>query len=139
VEAEPAPGTEGDVQSKAKTVDGYLAQLPAERRKVVALLRGLIRKSVPTAREDMQYGMPCYSLGATLCAVAAQKGHYSVYVHDAKAVERFRSQLGKLSVGKGCIRFRKTEEVPLDVLSKILSTAASRRTSGETTKACEDD
>ncbi len=126
------------MQSKAKTVDSYLAQLPAERRKVVALLRGLIRKSVPKATEDMQYGMPCYSLGATLCAVAAQKGHYSVYVHDAKAVERFRSQLGKLSVGKGCIRFRKAEELPLDILSKILSTAASRRTSGQTTKACDD-
>jgi uncharacterized protein YdhG (YjbR/CyaY superfamily) len=126
------------VQSKAKTVDGYLAELPEERRAVLALLRGLIRKSMPNATEDMQYGMPCYSLGALVCSVAAQKGHYSLYVHDAKAVGRFRSQLGKLSVGKGCIRFRKTEDVPLDVLSRILSTAASRRTSGKTAQPCDD-
>lgn len=126
------------MQSKAKTVERYLAELPAERREAVTLLRGLILKSVPNATEDMQYGMPCYSLGATLCAVAAQKGHYSLYVHDAKAVEHFRSQLGKLSVGKGCIRFRKTEEVPLEILSRILSTAARRRTSGQTTEACDD-
>ena len=99
------------MQSKAKTVEGYLAELPEERRAVLALLRGLFRKSAPTATEGMQYGMPCYSIGEPLCAVAAQKGHYSVYVADSKAVERFRSQLGKLSVGKGCIRFRKTEDV----------------------------
>jgi uncharacterized protein YdhG (YjbR/CyaY superfamily) len=126
------------VQSKAKTVEGYLAELPEERRAVVALLRGLILKSVPGAKEGMQYGMPCYSLGAVLCAVAAQKGHYSLYVSDAKAVNRFRSQLGKLSVGKGCIRFRKTEELPLDVLSQILSTAAERRRSGKTVQPCDD-
>lgn len=118
------------MQSKAKTVDAYLAELPEERRKVVALLRDLIRKSVPNAKEDMQYGMPCYSLGAMVCAVAAQKGHYSLYVNDAKAVERFRSQLGKLSVGKGCIRFRKTEGLPLETIGHILSAAASRRASG---------
>ena len=126
------------MQSKAKTVEGYLAELPEERRAVLALLRGLIRKSAPTATEGMQYGMPCYSIGEPLCAVAAQKGHYSVYVADSKAVERFRSQLGKLSVGKGCIRFRKTEDVPLDILSRIISTAASRRTSGKTVHPCDD-
>jgi uncharacterized protein YdhG (YjbR/CyaY superfamily) len=127
----------GDVQSKAKTVAGYLAELPEERRAVVAQLRSLIRKAAPTAKEGMQYGMPCYSIGELLCAVAAQKGHYSLYT-DAKAVEHFRSKLGKLSVGKGCIRFRKAEDVPLDVLSRIISMAASRRTSGKTVHPCDD-
>lgn len=126
------------MQSKAKTVEGYLAELPEERRAVLALLRGLIRKSAPTATEGMEYGMPCYSIGAPLCAVAAQKGHYSVYVSDATAVNCFRTQLGKLNVGKGCIRFRKTEDVPLDVLSRIISMAASRRISGKTAQPCDD-
>lgn len=98
-------------------------------------LRRLIRKSAPATVECMRYGMPSYEMGELLCAIAAQKQHYSVYVMDPKLVERFRTRLGKLSVGKGCIRFRKVEDAPLELLGRIISEAARRRTSGVKT-AC---
>jgi uncharacterized protein YdhG (YjbR/CyaY superfamily) len=126
------------VQSKAKTVDGYIAELPGERQTAMRQLRGIIRKSAPDATEGMQYGMPSYALGELLCSVAAQKGHYSLYVMDTKLVERFRPLLGKLSVGKGCIRFRKLEDAPLDVFGRIIAEAASRRTKGVTTAPCDE-
>jgi uncharacterized protein YdhG (YjbR/CyaY superfamily) len=83
----------------------------------------------------MRYGMPGYEMGELLCAIAAQKQHYSLYVMDPELVGRFRPQLGKLSVGKGCIRFRKIEDAPLQLLSQIISEAARRRSRGVKT-AC---
>lgn len=126
------------MQSKATTVDEYIAELPVERRPVLEQLRGLVRDAAPLATECMRYGMPSYELGELLCAMAAQKAHYSVYVMDTRVVERYRSQLGKLSVGRGCIRFRKIEQVPLDVLSRILLEAATRRRKGITALPCDD-
>ena len=125
------------MQSKATTVDRYLAELPLERRAVLQQLRGLVQSAAPDATECMRYGMPAYALGELLCAMAAQKGHYSLYLGDTKLLERFRPQLGKLSVGKGCIRFKHLEQVPLPVLRQILSEAAKRRTQGVTAAPCD--
>jgi hypothetical protein len=85
----------------------------------------------------MRYGMPCYELGELLCSMAAQKGDYALYVMDGKLVDRFRPQLGKLTIGKGCIRFRNVEDVPLDVVGKFLSEAAMRRRRGVTEAPCD--
>jgi uncharacterized protein YdhG (YjbR/CyaY superfamily) len=125
------------MQSQAATVAEYLAELPDDRRAVMKTLRALVRKSAPTATECMRYGMPSYDLGELFCAIAAQKNHYSVYVMDTKLVESYRTQLGALSVGKGCIRFKKVETAPLDLLKQIVSEAAGRRTRGVTAVPCD--
>lgn len=126
------------MQSKATTVEQYLLELPEAQRACVSELRALIRKAAPGATEVMRYGMPSYELGEMLCAVAAQKQHYSLYVMDTKLVDRFRSKLGKLSVGKGCIRFRKLQDAPLGLLGQILSEAAARRNKGVTKAPCDE-
>lgn len=126
------------MQSKATTVERYIAELPEERRGVAKRLRSLVQKSAPRATECMRYGMPSYELGELLCAFAAQKGHYSLYVMDTKLVDRFRPCLGKLSVGKGCIRFKKVEDVPLDVVGTLLAEAAARRAGGVTEAPCDN-
>lgn len=45
-------------------------------------------------------------------------------------LEQYRPQLGKLSCGKGCIRFRKLEDLPMDVISSLLKELAKRRMKG---------
>jgi uncharacterized protein YdhG (YjbR/CyaY superfamily) len=125
------------MQSKATTVAAYLTELPEDRRACMKTLRALIRKAAPTATECMRYGMPSYELGELLVSVAAQKGHYSLYVGDTKLLERYRKELGKLSVGKSCIRFRKLEDAPLDVIARIIAEAAQRRAAGLTAGACD--
>jgi uncharacterized protein YdhG (YjbR/CyaY superfamily) len=125
------------MQSQATTVAEYLAELPDDRRAVMKKLRALVRKSAPSATECMRYGMPSYEVGELLCAIAAQKSHYSVYLMDTKLLESYRKQLGALSVGKGCIRFKKIEAAPLDLLRQIVSEAASRRTRGVTAVPCD--
>lgn len=116
------------MQSKAKTVDEYLAEAPAERREALAALRKLIRKASPRAEETMLYGMPAYTLsGEMLCGFASQKNHLALYCCETEVVEEHRAELGKLDCGKGCIRFRKLEELPLDVITAILRETAARR------------
>ena len=115
------------MKSNATTVPEYLADLPADRQTALKKVRSLIRKTVPEAQETMQHGMAAYELNGLLCALASQKNHMAVYVCDPEVVDAHRDALGKLNSGKGCIRFRKLEELPLDAISEILKEAAMKR------------
>jgi len=115
------------MQSKATTVSQYLDELPEERRSALVKLRKLVRKLAPDAVENMQYGMPSYSLGTLLFAFASQKGNLALYVCDSAAVDAHRDGLKGLNCGKGCIRFKHLDKLPLDVVSAILRDAVQRR------------
>ena len=62
---------------------------------------------------------------APIC-LASQKRHLSLYLHalymDEAAAEHFRAEWRsrgfKLDMGKSCIRFRRVEDVPLDLIGK---------------------
>jgi uncharacterized protein YdhG (YjbR/CyaY superfamily) len=126
------------MQSKATNVDEYLKEQPEDRRAVLVRLRKLIRETLPSAKETMQYGMPCYAVGEPLCALAAQKNYFALYVMDPPVVARHRPELGKVSVGKGCIRFKKIEDLSLETVEQALKEAGQRRADGVTSVACEE-
>jgi uncharacterized protein YdhG (YjbR/CyaY superfamily) len=116
------------MKSKSSNVAEYLEELPDDRRQALTKLRALIRKQAPDAAESMQYGMPSYMMmGEMLCALASQKAHLALYVCDSEVVEAHRAGLGKLNCGKGCIRFKKLADLPLDTVSTILKEAYKRR------------
>ena len=115
------------MKSIATTVPDYLAELPEDRRAALATIRDMIRTAAPDAVEDMQYGMASYAQGALLFALASQKHHMSLYICDSEAVDAHRQQLGTLNCGKGCIRFKSLDQLPLDVVSDILCAATRRR------------
>jgi len=62
-------------------------------------------------------------------AVAAQKTHYAVYLtglyqdpaQEAAFREEFRKAGKKLDMGKSCVRFRKLDDLPLDVIGKVIA------------------
>jgi uncharacterized protein YdhG (YjbR/CyaY superfamily) len=116
------------MQSKAETVDEYLSELPAERREALGVLRALVREVVPEAREEMRYGMAYYDYyDGQLAALASQKQYMALYLCDGDLVEAARPRLGKLDIGKSCIRFRRLEQLPLDVIRELLEQAARHR------------
>lgn len=116
------------MKSKATSVAAYLDELPDDRRQALTKLRALVRKQAPGASEEIQYGMPSYIMnGELLCALASQKAHLALYVCDSEVVEAHRAGLGKLNCGKGCIRFKKLADLPLDTVSTILKEAYQRR------------
>jgi hypothetical protein len=134
------------MQSKASTVKGYLAELPAERRAALETVRGVILKSLAKGFEEgMGYGMICYSVphsrypdgyhckpeqALPFAGLASQKQYMSLYLctqyASPGAEKRFRAawdkavragKAKKLDMGKSCIRFKKVEDLALDVIA----------------------
>jgi hypothetical protein len=130
------------VQSAAKTVADYLNELPEDRRAVVSTVRDVIVKNLPKGyQESINFGMISYEIPLEryrttynkqpLCyvALAAQKNHYAVYLmcacSDSLAENTLREGFAKagkkLDKGKSCVRFKKLEDVPLDVIGKAVA------------------
>ncbi len=107
------------MQSKAKTIAEYLDELAPDERAQVKELDALVRRILPEATAGMKYGMPTYDYEGRMVALNAQKNYFSFYA-DPELVEKHRAELGKLSVGKSCIRFGGKTPAPLAVLEKIL-------------------
>ena len=139
-----APGHNGPgrrpTQSKAKTVPKYFAELSEPRKSEVKKIHAVIRKAVPKLKPFMIYGMVGYGKfhykyaggrEGDWCVIglASQKNHISVYVcatRNGKYLpESNRKKLGKVSVGKSCIRFKKAEDLDLKVLSRLCREAAT--------------
>jgi hypothetical protein len=137
------------VSSKATTPAVYLASLPAERRKVIAAVRAVIRKHLPKGYvESMNWGMLAYEIPLSrypdtynkqplmYLALAAQKNNYALYLTCTSSDKVLMGRLAAaykaagrtLDMGKGCLRFQSLEELPLDVVADIVaSTPVDKR------------
>lgn len=130
------------VQSKASTPEEYLAQLPADRREVVAALREVVLANLPDGYEEsMTWGMLSYEIPLSrypetynkkplaYAALAAQKNYFSLYLmsvysdsEEETALQRDFEAAGKrLDMGKSCVRFKKLEDLPLDVIGRVIA------------------
>lgn len=130
------------MQSKAATVDEYLASMPDDRRKAIAAVRKAILKNLPDGFvEVMDFGMIGYVVPLErfpdtynghplpLAGLASQKNHMSLYlmnVYGDPATERWFTQAykasgKKLDMGKSCVRFKRLEDLPLDVIGQTIA------------------
>ncbi len=124
---------------KAKTVKEYLDLVDKGRRKDIKSLHTLIQKASATYKPWLAYNMLGYGVFKyrnykkevvdwPLVALAAQKNYISLYVCavDDKGyiAEHNKKDLGKVSVGKSCIRFKKLADVNMKGLEKVLKLAA---------------
>ena len=130
------------MQSDATTVDDYLAELEPDRKASVAAVREVILENLPDGYEEvMQYGMISYIVPTTIlaetyngqplmyAALASQKRYMSLYLTnvygDEGSAEWFRQRYAasgkKLNMGKSCVRFRKLEDLPLDVVGEAIA------------------
>jgi uncharacterized protein YdhG (YjbR/CyaY superfamily) len=134
------------MQSKATTVDDYIKELPKERQEAITKLRKEIKKNLPKGfSEGMGYGMMGYSVPHSLypagyhcdpklplpfMGVASQKHFIAVYHMGVYAnpkllkwftVEYAKAGVGKLDMGKSCIRFKKSENIPYKLVGELAS------------------
>ncbi|MFD5111207.1 iron chaperone [Streptomyces sp. NPDC058391] len=115
------------VRSEAEDVDGYLAEVPEERKDALAGLRALCRAELKGFSEVMAYGMPAYERdGVTEIAFASQKQYVSFYLMRSDVREAFEEQLAGQDMGKGCLRFRKPEKIDFDLVRDLLRATAAR-------------
>ena len=139
------------VQSKAKTVAQYLRELPDDRRAALQVLREVFLENVDSdIVEVMSYGMIGYHVsfdaypGGYHCdpstplpyaGLASQKNHLALYMMglymDPDDVAWFQSAWkatgNRLDMGKSCVRFRRIEDVPLEVVAEAIRRMPSKR------------
>jgi uncharacterized protein YdhG (YjbR/CyaY superfamily) len=131
------------MQSKANTVKEYLAELPDERRKTISAVRKEILKKLPKGYEEtMNWGMITYQVPLKTCpdtyngqplmyaALASQKNHMAVYLMGIYMSEearedfeaKYRATGKRIDVGKSCVRFKKLEHLPLELIGEAIAT-----------------
>jgi uncharacterized protein YdhG (YjbR/CyaY superfamily) len=115
------------MKSKATTVEEYLAEVPEEQRPALETLRELCLDELTGYEEGMQYGMPSYSRdgNAVEVAFARQKNYISLYVLRESIIEANTHLLNGLSVGKGCIHFKRPEQIDPAIVRPLLSDSAA--------------
>jgi hypothetical protein len=129
-------------KATAKSVSDFLAELPLEKRSVISAVRDTIRRNLPKGYEEVVQGkiigyvVPFSRLPNTYnghplwyAALAAQKNYFTVHLMAAYGDERelkflqegFKNAAKKLDMGKACIRFKKLEDLPLDVIGDSIA------------------
>jgi len=120
------PGYRRGMQSDAVDVDRYVEEISGPRKPVIRALREACRAELTAFTEAMAYGMPGYSRdGQIEISFANQKQYISLYVTRTDVMAAHRDRLAHLDVGKSCIRYRKPEDVDLDVVRSILRATAT--------------
>ena len=129
------------MQSTVNSVEQYLNELPEDRKESLSIVREAIVKNLPTGYvEVMNWGMITYEVpletfpdtynGKPLMyvALASQKNHMSVYLMGCymsleirnKFENAYKQSGKKFDAGKSCIRFKKEEDLPLELIGKTI-------------------
>jgi hypothetical protein len=133
------------MQSAAKTVPEYIDELPVDRRQSIQAIRDVILANLPIGYEEcMSYGMIGYvvphsiypkgyqcnpKLPMPFVNLGSQKNHMALYLMccygDPKLkawLEKAWTESGrKFDTGAGCVRFKKLEDVPLEVVGQLVA------------------
>jgi hypothetical protein len=109
-------------------VDEYVAAVPEGRRGMVSLLRRLCLEHLVGFTEVMAHGMPGYERDNEMeVGFANQRQYVSLYILRKAVLDVHRDRFAGLSLGKGCVRFRRPEQLDEAVITSVLrATAASR-------------
>lgn len=133
------------MQSSALSVQDYLKEIPEERKPYVNKLRETIVKNIPDGFvEQMSYGMIGFVVPHSIypdgyhCSpklplpfvnIASQKNFISLYhmglYADKELLNWFATEYPKyssqkLDMGKGCIRFKKLDQIPYDLIAQLM-------------------
>ena len=133
------------MQYKANSPEDYIGQLPEERKAPMTKLHNLIKDNMPKGLESgMSYGMPAYFVPKSIyppgyhCKpfpplpfinIASQKNFIALYhlglyakkeLHDWFISEYPKHSKYKLDMGKSCVRFKKIDDIPYDLIEELL-------------------
>ena len=132
------------MQYKANSPEEYINQAPEERKEILQKLQKIINQNLPKGFEEgIQYGMIAYYVPHEIypngyhcnpkeplpfLSFASQKNSVNLYhsgiyaipeIHDWFVGEYPKHCKRKLDMGKSCIRFKKMEEIPFELIGKL--------------------
>lgn len=129
------------MKSNATTVEEYLDELPENRRDAIEQVREVILANLPDGyTESMNWGMIAYEVPLETYAdtyngqplgyagLASQKNHMAVYLSGVYTdderreafLEAYRASGKRLDMGKSCVRFKKLDDLPLDLIGEAI-------------------
>ncbi len=133
------------MQSKANSVTDYLNEVAEDKKSALKKLRGVVKKSIPKGFEEcMNYGMIGYvvphsiypkgyhcdpKLPLPFVGLGAQKNFIALYHMGIYAsptllkwfvAEYPKHSKHKLDMGKSCIRFKKPDDIPYDLITELM-------------------
>lgn len=127
---------------KGSTVAELLAGLPVERRVVMEKVREVVQRNLPAGYvEAFSNGMIAWVVPLSrypdtynghplwYVSLAAQKQYYSLHLmavyghpeHRARFEQRYQESGKKLDMGQACVRFKRLEDLPLDVIGETVA------------------
>ena len=130
------------MRSEAATVEQYLSELPHDRRAAIEAVRNVILDHLPPGYEEvMNWGMLTYQMPLNTypdtynkkplmyAALASQKHHMAVYltgIYMDEEIHRnfetaYRATGKRYDVGKSCVRFKKLEDLPLELIAESIA------------------
>lgn len=130
------------MQSNATTVEQYIDSLPSGQNNAIRKVRKMILDNLPAGYEEaMSWGMISYQVPLEVypdtynkkpliyAALASQKNHMAVYLlaiyaDEAKRREfekEYRATGKRFDVGKSYVRFRKLDDLPLEIIAKAIA------------------
>ena len=113
--------------------------LPEDRRAPMEFLHKFIQQTAPSLKPIFAYNMLGYGtfkcknykkeiIDWPIVALASQKNYISLYIcaldHGEYIAEKYKKELGRVNVGKSCIRFKKLDDLNLQTLKKVIKFAA---------------
>lgn len=132
------------MQIPADSVDDYISKIPEERQEIFKKVFDAINDNLPKGfQENISYGMIGWSIpleiypagyhctpGSPLpfMALASQKNfiafyHMGMYANpellDWFVAEYPKYSKRKLDMGKSCVRFKKMDDIPLELLAEM--------------------
>lgn len=124
------------------TPAAYLAALTEPRRTELKALHAAIRQAAPRLKPHMAYSGTMIGYGpyhykyasgregdCPIVAISSRVQYISLYVLGCRngqtIAEAAKARLGKVSVGKACIRFKKLADLNLPVALEVVREAAA--------------
>lgn len=132
------------MQYQATAIQEYLDQLPEDRKEVVSKIKDILSHNLPDGfKEGILYKMPAFFVPHSVYPegyhcnpkdplpfinVASQKNFVALYhmglyakkeLYDWFIVEYPKHCKYKLDMGKSCIRFKKMEDIPYDLIKEM--------------------
>ncbi|MEZ4936038.1 MAG: DUF1801 domain-containing protein [Crocinitomicaceae bacterium] len=126
-------------------VEKYINNLPEDRKEVMQKLREIVNANLPEGFEEtMSYNMPGWVVPKSIypqgyhckpnpplpfLSIASQKSHIGFYHMGMYADEKLykwfvdeypKHATRKLDMGKSCIRFKKMDDIPYDLLAQLV-------------------
>jgi uncharacterized protein YdhG (YjbR/CyaY superfamily) len=101
-------------------IEDYIKNFPPKVQTILKKIRKLVKKTCPEATELFSYGMPGYKLNEKpLVYFAGYKNHIGLYATPQGHIQ-FKEELSGYKQGKGSVQFPLDNELPYDLIKRIV-------------------